>query len=724
MKQCKRLFTNESTYYCLASFMLIFAIVGLIKSNLIGTNALILDDMQLYFASVFGSAHANDLATIYKKFYSYHNKLFFYPPYVRLFYLALLSLCATSTYILINRLIKKPLPSLLIVLVVFLHPTSAIIIFFTNGSYNILFYLLFSTGLIALTEFVLSYTNRKSYAVKVLLYCIGILLICFSLQFTTNGVLLPLSLFFLPWWKCSVIKENKKEFALYGLMAFLAFIISIYFQIIQVGHHPYSKMIGRISYNFVSMLQNFLILCSNIISSYVHPQTETGIPYTTTTTTAAMVMSFAIFSVFIICAILAKTKYTTKEECSNNIGILTFTPFLVALVVLSIGPLTPNVLIHLWHYFLPAIFITLLMLFLIYRFTKPMIFCTTATLIVFVSIFNLMQQMKKYNTSASEQERLISFIKSETPKWKKDCHIAIITNKFPYMSGFGGFGGRDLEYLKYLSGRPDIRLASMVPDKLFNQDHNKFIFENNVPTYLYKFDFSTSVAEKIPYLLVTKGTSVGLYSAGDSGVKKEIDEMPQNEILSRLQKLNISQSEVMNLTSKLKLAEISYTGKHFDFSTKNFLEQSYTISPLQSYVNYEILLNSNNLPCNECSQYNENSPPMPILAHPLAIYQTSNKNYVIQIKNDGGDKHIEFLFDPKKWYKFTFSFDLKKNIMHFFVNDTINTTINEITLDPASMNNAIIGKGYNKRTWQGKIAYFKIHESNGTEKRDLLNLQP
>ncbi len=167
--------------------------------------------------------------------------------------------------------------------------------------------------------------------------------------------------------------------------------------------------------------------------------------------------------------------------------------------------------------------------------------------------------------------------------------------------------------------------------------------------------------------------------------------------------------EVVDIKNLKALKPLSY--KTFDGHT--YIEGSYIFSDTPLIIYFEIKILPEEVCINEELQYSDMTPPMPLVAYPLAIYQVKNNMFKFQFKVRSGkqviNKYVEHTFKPKLWYKYNFSFDLRKNEIVISVNDNVFKKIKNVKIDVFLINTYLLGKGFLSRSWKGKIAYFRIY---------------
>jgi len=110
------------------------------------------------------------------------------------------------------------------------------------------------------------------------------------------------------------------------------------------------------------------------------------------------------------------------------------------------------------------------------------------------------------------------------------------------------------------------------------------------------------------------------------------------------------------------------------------------------------------------STYTDTSPPMPLLALPLTVYQTTPNNYIIGM-NCG--EQSGFSFEPTSdWTKLSFHVDdAKQGVL------MINNTVVKVMENCPAPKNILLGQGFKKRFWSGMISDFKYQSIRVTTRQ-------
>jgi len=242
----------------------------------------------------------------------------------------------------------------------------------------------------------------------------------------------------------------------------------------------------------------------------------------------------------------------------------------------------------------------------------------------------------------------------------------------------------------------------------------------NRPTFAYFLNLKSNEARKFNYICFKNKSGESLYAIDKDGFKFKGRNFESSEMETLTYIIN-SDSNYTNKLSKRPPDEFS------TFDGKSYKQKHLSITEFPSEISFEIMLKSNeNSTCfNTSFVYDDHCPPMPLLAYPLAIYQDKHDRYRFQFKviEDGKavDKFLFFNFDPEQWYTLKFTFDTKNKTISINVNDNPFEYIRNVEIDISKIKDIKLGQGYRQRFWNGKIAFFKVYDS---EKRSFVDIQP
>lgn len=480
----------------LIGLALVVGMLGLIifiKYDAVFSNMLILDDCFYYSNSIYSNLRDKG---IYWYTYTALNEFGGAPGRVRIFYILIYCLSAFLLYSLLVIWGVPFLRSAFVSLLAFVNPTTAIIPIFINGSYNVISLSAFLLGVVALS---LMLTRLKNLTALVawFLSIMGIGFLILSMRFTTNGVLLPLAVCALPWWATDAFKLHKKKVIIALLFAVVVLIVAAALKILDIMQHPYAKMEGRLVYEVGHMALYGLYMVSGIIAStWSHP-VNTGFHFSQQAsplfilTAATLSVSFISLVVF---TVVRRQKQSSFSARSGYIE-LQLLPFFGALLVLSLVPLSPNVLVHQWHYYLPGIFtftiIGLAISFIIISF-KWFALCLFGILVF--HCLSLSKAASSFNSYAAKMNCLENYLQKQSQSWSRNASVIVLSDNVPPI----GLTSKTLElargtgYMRVVFQRPDLRSGLIVPRSKLQELLANNLQLNTDTVYIYRFDFSKS----------------------------------------------------------------------------------------------------------------------------------------------------------------------------------------------------------------------------------------
>ena len=719
MKQVYSPFLSRIGMYALTFATVIF-VVFILKGVPLSSNGLILDDMQYFYPSIYSDL--SHLGTLFS-FYSAINTLFYEPYLVRIAYQVVVALIAVMIYSFLVKVTKDKVSAYLLALLATFTPTSAITGLFINGSYNVpflLFYLVGVAGQIKLYE----HYPRLSVVQRVLIHLGATMAIAFSVQLTQNGMLLPLALAVLPWWRSELFLKHRKSFYLYvGSYAVLV-LGSIFLMIVTTLDHPYAHMEGRLDYGLGSLILHAIELPTNVFNSYFVNSLSTGVLYDLDVKTlgfgVVVLLSVALVFVATMFVVSSAMRAFVKQRAS----LLLMGGFLLVFIVLCVGPLAPNVRIHLWHYYLPAAALALVVGLILYTFLPKYLFVGSVAALLILSIMRLAEQSTYYDSTFSGQDKFISHIHSLSSSWPDDSTVIVATRNIPFLSGFGQLNGvRDLNYLKFHSRNKSIRRAAIAtPDTISSILKSDDV--ESTPVQLYRYSFPTGKMEEPQFLVVERGGVYNVYDTTQDGARLTFSGSEQ-AVARHLIKNELSSADAVYLRSGESRPGVDYSGEYISFDgDDDEIARRLDFSGTLVKASYEILFRSQYDGCKEIDSEQQRCPSMFLLSPPLAIYQSAVGKLRIQVKMASSEKYFTFRFDQNDWHKLRFSFNFHEETLSIFLNDEPFDTLDGVVVKQSLMRDVLLGKGYNQRFWKGDVAYFSIHGSSGDTSVKLLDILP
>jgi hypothetical protein len=168
---------------------------------------------------------------------------------------------------------------------------------------------------------------------------------------------------------------------------------------------------------------------------------------------------------------------------------------------------------------------------------------------------------------------------------------------------------------------------------------------------------------------------------------------------------------------KTNAIPFKYDGKYLVFDGKNHIEDIFNVKDTVEYEIDILLLSQTE---KDFYKYTDNSPPMPLMIHPLKIFQMSDRLIRILL-SENFDIHFDY-FSSHSWHKINIAADKQKNRTTLRINDHL---IEERDLFVPLEGRYILGKGVRKRYWKGQIGHVSIRgRSEGGGLTEILQISP
>lgn len=693
---------QSALYWTVSLFLFLLVLTAALKFHALFSPALFLDDNRIFYESLYEDVTGDSL---YIYIYTAINTLFKDPASVKIFYLLAYAGCGALSFVLLKHVFKNNLTTALIVSMAYITPSSAIMIVFINGSYNILFLLLFLIGVCNLFQVLdREFPSAKMY----LLFGLGTLSIGLSVQFTTNGVLVPLALLLLPWWRSKLMIFHRNIVNRMVILFIIVIVGSMVINIVESGEHQYNKIPDRLTFEPVAMLSHGFILVSNLIRSYWHPQMSTGQLYASTASIEGHIVA-AVIAVFLLGAtvvyLFSSHFRNWLEQDKERRVFKAVAPFFLFSLVLSVGPLTPIKVIHLWHYFLPGLLAVILFSLLIRKLLGRIIFDILAAVVVIASSFSVYSQVAIYSESARERVGLAAELADISAEWQLGSEIWIVTEKGRYLSGFGADSGyRDLNFVRLNTLRHDlsgVRIGSK--DKL--SDRMMYgLLDPEVTVYIYAYD--GAILRPIESIILEQGAELELRTLANREVKRK--SFPTSHIAELYKELDAQKKEAIFLADQDSMAGIDPPPSFINFDEQMPIEVRFDLPAQSEGFSIELTLLGGS---GDCSDNSSSCPPMPLLVFPLAIYELSPGRFQFQVRHKAGDRYLHHEFELKRWQKVLFVFDIRSQRVFVLINNKLKSILEGVEIDLSSMGKALIGQGYLDRRWRGKVGYVRVTDS-------------
>ncbi|WP_416878801.1 hypothetical protein [Litorimonas sp.] len=369
---------------------------------------------------------------------------------LRLIFLVLFAVATALFSLLIYRVTKDRIFSILAGTFSLLTPFSLFFVLFTSGSYYLTFFIIFAAGLICGTYI----DPHRPFSQTGPLIVAMTSLFALSAALLGTGSLLCLSaLIWIFYHTRSFTKPNlRRLFYLCGVILVAQTVWTI-----LTLRSPYEDIPGRVNYDFFSMFINGLRIINRSVSSYLFPNISTG--------TLTRQPSLWIAGTFII-FILGLHFWLIKKFMRERIRLLSLpieyslSLFLGVSAVLAIGPYSLLTHTHPWHYFSPLIFLGSMTFLLIYLALGKRIACFTIFLAAVFTIESHSNKTPDFVEASKQQAQFANFIRAESELWSSSDRIYLILTQAPALQGFN-VPFRSTGFNRYISENPNAPYLSI-----------------------------------------------------------------------------------------------------------------------------------------------------------------------------------------------------------------------------------------------------------------------
>lgn len=456
-----------------------------LKWKVLFTNSFILDDAFM-FERAFHHRPFNDLSKFLSNFQNtdfdgylvssvYRSLVVVAGDIVtlRLIFLTLFAIATALFSLLIYRITRDRIFSILAGTFSLLTPFSLFFVLFTSGSYYLTFFVIFVSGLICGTYLD---TNRPFFQTGPLIV-IMTSLFALSAALVGTGSLLCLSAIVWIFYSSKSYTKPKLRWLFYGCGLIL--VAQTVWTVLTL-HSPYEDIPGRVNYDFYSMLVNGLRIINRSVSSYLFPNISTG-----SLTRQPDLWAASIFIIFIIGlhALLIKRFLRERIKLSSLPLEYSFSLFLGVSVVMAIGPYSVLTYTHPWHYFPPLIFLGSMTFLLIYMVLGKRIACSTIFLAAFFTVESHTNKVQDFVIATKQQAQIANFIRTESELWSSSDRIYLILAQAQVLQGFNS-PFRSTGFSRYILKDPNapyLHIAKTIPDGELNSLEPGIVF-------LYKMD--------------------------------------------------------------------------------------------------------------------------------------------------------------------------------------------------------------------------------------------
>lgn len=526
---------------------------------------------------------------------------------------------------------------------------------------------------------------------------------------------------------------NKKHAIINIVCVAVSYVPRVALTLMPANTYHYSKMKGWTVYSV----------------DHIINQAVKGITYVW----SAININGQILVVLLFCAGFAFLMISIKKNKHSRVNI---NKEVIALFFLVLGALTffpTTILSHLTsrYFYAPQMFCLMSLMI----FTAAMarrgygkLFVNTLLALLCVSFYMNAKEFHKNRFAVLQhtQTAIKNCLENQyVPAASSNDQVIVFLNRYPSFFT-GAYNHWSTWFLRYQTGNKNLiglvgtkSLCSANPIVEQYKDHNEEYWDIKIVNgkeYSYRimmkgieknrntfaFEQTKEGFAPIPFLVIPSKS--GLFHIAEFGKPFR---MVSSEDLAFQEAVSVGFSwpvkELKAVPLKInKSSTPKYDASYMTFNGDRFISDNVTIPNTPTVLVFETILRSNEIMYSNSPKYNKSQPPMPLLAYPLAIYQTSKNNYSFGIIHKKGGKYINYKFNQDQWLKVVFSFDLVNKSLYCFVNDTLYEIVRNIDIDIAQIKSITLGKGYLQRFWKGHVGYFKIYEITDDEKKYYLNI--
>jgi hypothetical protein len=611
---------------------------------------------------------------------------------IRLIYVAAYGAAALLAHHLLAKAVSAR-TALAVVVASFLNPGTLLVFVFINGSSSVLALLGVLVGLCCLVELFRSPTaSYRTWLMQAAFgaSCLGVVIV------GSNGVLILAAFALLPWWRAP-LRTDRRGFLVHVGTSLACVIGSIGLGVAgTLSAHPYSRIPGRVVDGPLEALANLARLLSSIAIAYIDPPLATGGP-TGQLVTIGVALTVLLGLAFLL---LSALRWMFKLEDGHRVGevapsVADYIPFLVAAALASVAGLAFTRIFHLWHLFLPSVFLVASVLLAGHVLFKGLARKGLLVAVFVLTTFSFVQQNERFSVSAAGLSNLAHHMEVAAATWDGVEQVFVFT-------ALPGSGER----------------AVPPPNVGLNAPLRSLAFVRNV-TGIEGIDFAfiggQGRAERIMKTNVEDATRTRLYRYEESGASGEVGLVPTD--LRHWGASGISASYgieskvgVLSLQNFLcdrdaeatwVVGEPDYGWLHGLLGDVEFeaevLVPTWTDFSVPSGELFwvELLLEASRSSFGpQNAVYSETTPPMPLIGPGIALYQTP-KGY--DLRSFEGGMLVWDVESPGLVEVFLVG--CEGGALALFVDGVFYTF-----LEPAAISGKWrLGSGYKERTWDGTL---------------------
>jgi hypothetical protein len=531
------------------------------------------------------------------------------PPVVRLIYVSIFGATASIGAGLLRRVLVRPWDAEIVAVVGFLCPSTLVTFIFINGSYNVLFLFFY----VLLIKILINIYSRETISKSLIIFNVFFLGVVFlSVGTTTNGVLLLPALILLPWWNSPMRKNGKIFLVQVFFSAFTLSTLTFYAIYDLNASHPYVKFDDRITHDPFEILENIYRVISLSLRMYIEPILSTGQNIKSLETGGLLVVIiFLLFAgtlyTHFVKAIAGYIKSTPRAIEWSAVPHLTL--FISALIIFSVFGIATNRKIHLWHFFLPGIFISILIAtFVVLYFSRPVLIVISLILLV-ASAGSFQKQNSRFYIDVILMDSLEGLFSEHNSEWQTDTDLFVIT-ELPPNAGIAT-GSRSLSFLNHYQSTHNVSSIFFGSELSVSSEISKKETTLGTDTRVYeRNDLNngwTETSSNWQTVTLDDPNSLRRFFCTETDEKKGLpgfleDDEIFNEFTLEIEK-EVKSGSPISLTVDVPVESVYFLSIEIEANDGSFVEEN--------------------------NSYTEITPPMPFLGPSVGAYQTA-RGYVLR----------------------------------------------------------------------------------------------
>ncbi len=325
-----------------------------------------------------------------------------------------------------------------------------------------------------------------------------------------------------------------------------------------------------------------------------------------------------------------------------------------------------------------------------------------------------------YHKLSVDQQEVSSLLRKKSTLFAKNAQILVFFDD-NHTNFTGGLNHWSTHFARMATGRTDITAvigskSGMNNDPFTGEysDHGKQYWvtrngraqrkkmvglDKNRPTYILSLENQKN--KTYDCIAIFQANNLSIYNVDESGIKIKYQRTPQHTENGDPPSMSSCIYYVLG-TDQLPAGDVPKgLARVFEGSKSEIITPASHASPLPYSIGFSFKSISTEIQ----SGYTDTTPPMPILALPLSIYQITENDFRIGI---ACKEQSMFSFrSVSDWTKISFEVDMDgKGIL------MVNNTVVQFIDDCSAPSKITLGQGFNNRFWKGIISDFEYRNNS------------